>query len=1105
MALVAGPTLIGASILAPAAAEEFSEQGITTEDLADDSAAQQRWSSVPESRIVLNPYDYDREGSEVEQTTGPSLPLHVGYYANDEAVRIPGFLRTYAASAQGPSGVSYRAALADSFDDLAGWTANSLSAAASSGAAALTLDKGAAWGHLEREISIDDVATARYLTIDVGALSGGAQWNVKINAGGGTDLPDLQPDSSESGLVTFDLGEAYGWEQGPKTVRLKIYAVNKTSSQPVKGTVAIRSLTLHNGADLPDQDRPSALADDMTASSVSEWPRAQSYGGTASMTSDGSQGTVRLGNSSFGAVERTVTTDVTASDLLSVVVPETSGQWSLKLSTGTAGDITVQPDTSATGVFTYDLAGITGWTGTRTFTVKLFHIGNGGWTTFERLSIYDGDWWLRTAEAVDHTWSPEALDSSGRFADGSIDVRDVFHDTDSFSRTVDARIDGSGVVAGTYQGSATWDPTDRVITVQDRLQTYAVALPEGADVSFGSSTAELGTVGGADQPSGTTGAWLAELTQGVPGVVGVGFAVNDSRVSDDPPVSARERALAAAQGAAMDREHWRAFWDEYLGKVPVPQDFSLRAVEPLDVTPEDVERFYYKAWIGLEQNVLPATPETGNHFAQVGTGKPSMYMHGTPGTKNVASWDSLLGMQNLVYTDPENAWEAFRGQMALVEGDGKLGGESLPSRKAQTAWVLYQVTGDRDQLEASYEPLAQHLRWAQDHMRWIFPGHDFADERDSEFVASLELDLESAVHIANELDRPGDAAEWQERAAQVTDNYEEWFFPQTGGFSTVQKVYLDTSRTSAPVGSDHHSGPFLDTATGRWTDPGLTMYTTTALVMDGLDDEYVAKIDERFDADFDAAAQFAGLAEYAIKAPDAQLMAYGLLDRDRATAAGVLVDALTRDMVRSGWFAEVYQASPDGLEGTPIARGVRPSLFGISNLIENVWITNGYRQDRGNPSFVQLSGAVGGIAGLQHLGQTYDLDLDGARATFSGPAAEGVCDAIDLAEGQTATWEDCVPATPHVELETQAQTRCLAGKAYVVVRATNVGAEAVDVSLETPFGSRTVAAVVPGASAYQSFAVRASDVDAGSGTVLGSLAGGSGRTWDVAYDATSCS
>ncbi|MBD5784808.1 DUF1080 domain-containing protein [Cellulosimicrobium terreum] len=82
-------------------------------------------------------------------------------------------------------------------------------------------------------------------------------------------------------------------------------------------------------------------------------------------------------------------------------------------------------------------------------------------------------------------------------------------------------------------------------------------------------------------------------------------------------------------------------------------------------------------------------------------------------------------------------------------------------------------------------------------------------------------------------------------------------------------------------------------------------------------------------------------------------------------------------------------------------------------------------------------------------------------------------------------------------------TRCMAGKAYVAVRATNDDTVPADITLSTPLGEKTVTGVQPGKSAYQSFATRATSVEAGDAQVSAS---GDGRTFaaDVAYDALAC-
>ena len=71
---------------------------------------------------------------------------------------------------------------------------------------------------------------------------------------------------------------------------------------------------------------------------------------------------------------------------------------------------------------------------------------------------------------------------------------------------------------------------------------------------------------------------------------------------------------------------------------------------------------------------------------------------------------------------------------------------------------------------------------------------------------------------------------------------------------------------------------------------------------------------------------------------------------DRAT---VVVNSMNRDIVSPSSAPEVDEAG--GAIGDSVtARGVRPSLFGISNYIDFIFMANGVRTDEGNPAFVRL-------------------------------------------------------------------------------------------------------------------------------------------------------
>ncbi|MFC8923107.1 discoidin domain-containing protein [Cellulosimicrobium sp. NPDC057127] len=96
---------------------------------------------------------------------------------------------------------------------------------------------------------------------------------------------------------------------------------------------------------------------------------------------------------------------------------------------------------------------------------------------------------------------------------------------------------------------------------------------------------------------------------------------------------------------------------------------------------------------------------------------------------------------------------------------------------------------------------------------------------------------------------------------------------------------------------------------------------------------------------------------------------------------------------------------------------------------------------------------------------------------------------------------------PELDLDVVVEPRCLAGTAYLAVRATNGEDSPVDVTLTTAFGAHEVADVAPGANAYQAFPVRAADVASGSVSVTGTATiDGEDvtSTVDVEHDALTC-
>jgi sugar phosphate isomerase/epimerase len=98
-------------------------------------------------------------------------------------------------------------------------------------------------------------------------------------------------------------------------------------------------------------------------------------------------------------------------------------------------------------------------------------------------------------------------------------------------------------------------------------------------------------------------------------------------------------------------------------------------------------------------------------------------------------------------------------------------------------------------------------------------------------------------------------------------------------------------------------------------------------------------------------------------------------------------------------------------------------------------------------------------------------------------------------------------AQPALDLDVAAEPRCLAGRVFLAVRATNGEDAPVDVTLTTPFGTRDVADVAPGRSASQAFPVRSASVTSGSVTVTGTATVDGEdvtATFDLDHDGLDC-
>ncbi|WP_341715844.1 M14 family metallopeptidase [Micromonospora sp. FIMYZ51] len=138
-----------------------------------------------------------------------------------------------------------------------------------------------------------------------------------------------------------------------------------------------------------------------------------------------------------------------------------------------------------------------------------------------------------------------------------------------------------------------------------------------------------------------------------------------------------------------------------------------------------------------------------------------------------------------------------------------------------------------------------------------------------------------------------------------------------------------------------------------------------------------------------------------------------------------------------------------------------------------------------------LESTLYGSAGVREGGETLTLPAGTTLHWFSVDAQGNVENGY-LPDGTGDNYRKQKLYDPQeLPLTTTVQVRCVAGKAYLGVQAFNDHDSAVAITLESAYGTKSVANVAPGANAFQQFNTRATAVSAGSATVraTGTLSG----------------
>lgn len=547
-------------------------------------------------------------------------------------------------------------------------------------------------------------------------------------------------------------------------------------------------------------------------------------------------------------------------------------------------------------------------------------------------------------------WMPHALPFSAKYADGaSLTGVDFLYDLS----TVVRELEFTGQTKN-YCFSGNWKGTisfkESTIVVENNNMRYAI--------SFSTPISNYKLSNGKWYLTLDSGKMTKELT------ISVAFADKGEDVA---------KLIARAQNpinkkdvdkVLIERER---YWDNFLAKVPQPQNFELSSVKTFSVTPQDIKQAYYKAWVFTAQNVLPEDPKAFP-YPQICTGKPSLWDEGEEHAPFSAAWESFIGIQLYAYVDPELAWRAFKGLMSLVDQQGMLGGESLPSRKAQTALILYELTGDKESLKEIYPALKRYLDWRLKITHWVYgdmrPSEDY---KDAEFAFSALCDIQYLMKISEILGQVQDIKEWSAKFDTLADNSLKWFW-ETPQSLPIQNYWIGKNRRE---------------------DRNTIWITTCLHVKDYLKGDYLNSTIKRFDKDYNTDMSFANF--FMPKYPDVSYSVYGLIEHGYSQRALGTMEATLRDVARGhAAFAEQYIGDdfrPDG---------VRPSLFGSSIIIDFVLMANGYMLGDGAPKAVLLPNNGGGVSNILMGGKRYELTtnpktkkvrfgLQGEQKTISCP------------------------------------------------------------------------------------------------------------------------
>lgn len=574
-----------------------------------------------------------------------------------------------------------------------------------------------------------------------------------------------------------------------------------------------------------------------------------------------------------------------------------------------------------------------------------------------------------TGGTATSTWYPYQMTFTGQWASLNTTILggDLFASTDSVVRYL--RLDSAGPVDLTIAGAipdgmtAAWSTTDQALYVNSVSFGYVLTFFRGV----GATPLEATPVRASEAATVdlTNRSWKFVRTTGDGDTyVSIGFWV-----APHTPATGLARSVAAlSQPVATTAYAAKNAMDALLRSVPAPANFGVSGVNSMGstgraVTPALHRSMYYRAWAFQVQQVISPqadwTAGTWGHstfpYSQVSCGKPVL-KEPEPGfnahysiLETTCPWESFLSMQMLAFVPDlrDDAFNALHGLLEKVVQGGDFYGERLPSRAAQTAWILYQQTQDAGVLAGVYPHLKRFLLYMQEHPYHVvseeanLPADDQDPERDIEYVASWLFDVQFAERIANALGLTADAADWRARATTELGHLRTWFFSDPSG--KIHTFYFS---------------PGVNYAGDRTIEVPISILSTLAVpnlptdLRDRLIQYWVNGYEPPLPGLLPAYRGFdptvSGEGQGWTKYGTTSLIALGAIGHIPGPTPYQYVNSGVRDAVYASKFAE-YLKPGNGLSDI---HGVATSTFSASQIIDFTLLQNGFALGVGGPNAV---------------------------------------------------------------------------------------------------------------------------------------------------------